>query len=458
MLEPGTHDLVALDAAVRRAHVAWTRWRKSLARDPEAHADTDVFLTHRAVANKSLYEALGAGSPPLAEVALRRGLRRWVARLLQARNTHEADVDLARTLAARDARITLEPAHKVSWNEAWRGVVTEPTRPASIASLDAAAQRGSDVGPLVRARRERRDEVLHRLGLDGEAGLAPAPAAACDTLARAVLAATDDLAAATLREWRKKADLAEVVPSGVDAIRAVLAREATEGWPARPQERWLAELFGTHVRGMPIDLGVLAPATGGASFARALEAFGSALRRAADPRSPFTLHDDPYFVDAHRVGAVFGSLVASPTFQRKALETSARVASSQARTLAFTLLFEVRLRAMRWLLSRDPRATPRDLFEELTFRVLGASLPSELAGAWPIARDDEAAILLGTLTAPALERELVDRFDEDWFKNPRAFDALRGRSMLAAESEDATSTTDVAHAATLARVFEQVLG
>ncbi|MDB4994057.1 MAG: hypothetical protein JWM74_1489 [Myxococcaceae bacterium] len=457
MLEPGTHDLVPLDAAVRRAHVAWKRWRRDLARDPEAHADTDVFLTYRSVANKALYDELGGGSPPLAEVELRRGLRRWVARLLQARNTHDADVELARVCAAKDARITLEPAHKVSWLEAWRGVVTEPTRPASIASLDAAAQRGSDVGPLVRARRERREEVLHRLGLDGETGLAPAPAADCDALARAVLAATDDLAAATLREWRKKQDLAEVLPSGVDSIRAALAPDATEGWPGRPQDRWLAELFGAHVRGMPIELGPLAPATGAASFARALEAFGGALRRAADPRAPFTLHDDPYFVDAYRVGAVFGSLAASPTFQKKALETSARVAAMQARTIAFTLLFEVRLRAMRWLLARDPRATPRDLFEELTFRVLGASLPSELAGAWPIARDDEAAILLGTITAPALERELKDRFDEDWFKNPRAFDALRGRAMLAVPEED-TTATDVAHATTLARAFEQVLG
>ena len=67
-----------------------------------------------------------------------------------------------------------------------------------------------------------------------------------------------------------------------------------------------------------------------------------------------------------------------------------------------------------------------DELEELTARVFGAPLPSDLAVAWSFggfagnARIDLPARLVAAVRTHGVVRDLVDRFDEDWFDNPRA--------------------------------------
>ncbi|WP_394845827.1 hypothetical protein LZC95_53465 [Pendulispora brunnea] len=448
---PDLGDIFGIDRDVEHAYRAWQTWRIALRADPEAHADEDVFLlsSHRRVATKSLFDGLAAQVDP---AGAHEGLRRWVAFLLQARNTHDSDVTLAREAALRE-----DDGRRVSYREAWRAVVHETARGKAITAFDAAAERGPAIAAPLRERRARREEVLRRLGLEGE--LLPKELALQGALAEAILAATHDLADAFLREERKHEGAA--APHPVDAIRIALARSAREGWPSRLAPRWLHELFGGWLTGAArFELGPLPPAISGASFVRALEIFGQSFRRASfETRStlPFALRTDPHFVDAHRTGALTASLAASPVFQRRALGLGKDAALLQARTLGKTLLFTLRLSAARVLLgaARADAAA----WDDVTARLFGAPAARSLAGAWPESRDDEGARFVGVATVLPWARSLVDEFDEDWFFNPRAFEALRARTLYPARAWTEGEALEPSQTARdIGRHFEELFG
>jgi len=449
---PDVHDLFALDRDVERAVRGWRAWRSALRSDPDLHADEDVFLVsaHRRVATKSLFGALGALTKRAGVASLHEeALRRWVAFLLQARLTREADVTIAREMTSREA--VLEDVRRVSYREAWRGVVMETARGKSIAWFDAAASRGPSLAAL---RRERR-----RLGLDGE--LVPPALTHQEALASALLDATEDLSGALLREEQKREGV--TAPHPVDAIRLAMARDAREGWPARLSARWLHELFHSWFTGASrFELDPLPSALAGASFVRALESFGQSFRRAsfeAKSTLPFALRQDPHFVDVYRTGALTASLSASPVFHRRALGLGKDAAVFQARTLGKTLLFALRFSSVRLLLGGA--GADGSTWDELTARLFGLPAPRALAFAWPECRDDEGARLVGTLTALPLLRSLVDRHDEDWFSNPRAIEALRTRTLYPAR-EPPEETLEPSQSSRIAsemgRNFEELFG
>jgi hypothetical protein len=110
---------------------------------------------------------------------------------------------------------------------------------------------------------------------------------------------------------------------------------------------------------------------------------------------------------------------------------------------------------MRLLLGDDAAPALRDLFDELTARTFGRSLDVRLRGAWPRARDDEPARWLALLQTASARTSLRDRFDVDWFRNPRAWQELRGAS-FAREPADETSAR--AGSDELVRAFEGALG
>ena len=125
--------------------------------------------------------------------------------------------------------------------------------------------------------------------------------------------------------------------------------------------------------------------------------------------------------------------------------------------VARTALLDARTRAARVLLGDDAAPAPRDLFDELGTRLVGASLDPRLRGAWPAARDDEPARLVALLEARAFAATLRERFDVDWWRNPRAWAHLRAVSAVPArEPVDAAALPVEADA--LARAFEAALG
>jgi hypothetical protein len=220
----------------------------------------------------------------------------------------------------------------------------------------------------------------------------------------------------------------------------------------------MAQTLGTIADGLPIQLPGLPSAIGAASFARAFCTFGYALHLAAVPSSmPFALAREPAFVGAHRLAFVFGALPAHLELYVHALGVGRRTALAQARLLARTALLDARLHAARILLGDPEALAPRELFEEVGVRLFQSGLDERLRGAWPAARHDEPARLVGLLGARALRDGLRDRFDADWFRNPRAGVYIRTLSSLPAHEVTEPSTL-LASADALAREFEEALG
>jgi hypothetical protein len=446
-------DLVRVDRDVARANAAQTAWRAALAKDAVANADREPLEAFRHVAGRTAYLAVTLEGKALTggEAPLREGLGRWIAHLTLARITRDLDADIAKDVSLKEAKFPLIEGRRVSFDEACRTLPTAPTPVEAEAWLTAAAERAPRIAASLRERDARREEAASRLGLGGTWALATrVPHAAVLAACEELLTATRTVAADVLKDARTKAD-GPPRRTPFDALALAVARDANEGWPAHLQPRWLQETFPAYVKGLRMELAPLPPAVGASSFARALGAFGFALRVAGPaPSLPFALARDPQHADAHRFAGAFAQLAASREFQHRALGNVARVAAAQSRVVARGLLVSARLEAARVLLARDPTR-----FEELTTDVFGAALPEALAAAWPRRPDDAPVRALALFTTLPLVRELRDRFDADWFRNPRAALFLRARA--SAPAWDDVAELDPAAPRALARALEDAV-
>ncbi len=451
MAERHPDDLVALDRDVARAAKALASWRSGLADRPDARGD-DPFEGLRAVSGKSTWDHLGERSVSASEEPLRVALRRWVLSFVHARIGAVDDVAVAREVSALRGRFDGEGPRLVSWREAWRGVVGAKTPDEARLWLAAAADAAPSLVPIARRRGARRIEVARRMGFahPWEPAAAVSVSAMRSSASR-FLERTDELSRAV---WRESLG---GEPGVAAVLHAAVGREAGEGWPARLTPRWLEESFGDGVRGLRLELPALPPTLGAASFARALTAFGYAVRVASAQGSmPFAIGCDPWFVAAHRLGFVFGGLAADPEFFVRVLGLGRRSADAQARVLARTELLEARISAARIVVGGDD-AAPRDAFEDVGYRALGSAIDARFHGAWPAARVDEPARWVALLQAPDLRALLRDGFDSDWFRNPRAWGHLRGQGSGPAYEAVEESSLETGGDA-LVRSFESALG
>ncbi len=444
-------DLRFLDRDVARADRAWRKWRRRLLSDPASHEEAPLD-EWRHVAGQSTYRALVAMKPIAIEAPLRDALLRWVYALTQARIAQPLEIERAKEATKAEARVVIPKPHLTSWREAWRGVLTAATATERVSWLEAAAERAPAMASVERRLEERRREAAQRMGFDGGDALLPGEAARSLVAgAQAFLRESNDLARDVLSKARRRLELSEDPPIGVDAIAVAVAVDAPEGWPARLAWPWLERTFGHFARGLRVETVRLPEALGASSFARACAAFGAALRVAgASPSLPFALARDPQPLVAGRFAYVFGALPAEAAFQKRVLGNSARVADAQAKVLARTALLHARFQAARTLLADDSRP---DRFEALTEEIYGAPLPRALAGAWP---GRPGADLAALLTSRPLAKELVDRFDDDWFANPRAVSFVRALASGPAHEDVPADLTPAATA--LARAFEGALG
>jgi hypothetical protein len=449
MVDIDLGDLARLDRDVARAAAAVDRWRRGLARDPESAAEVDPLAGLRHVAVRPTWTALAPGPAPAVDAPLREGLRRWVHALLQARVGHADEVALARARTEATGRFEGDPPRRVSWRQAWREVLSARSAREARLGLRAAAEIGPVLARAMRARAERQLEVARRLGLDHPwQAVTPVARGPLRDAAARVLDGTEDLWRAVRRE------VAE--PDAAAVLHAAAARDASEGWPARLAPRWLEETFPA-ARGLPLDLPELPAAIGAASYARALQAFGFAVREAtARAAGPFAVTHEPGSAAAHRIGFVFGALAADREFHARALGLPRRAAERQARTLAWTALLEARTLAVRLLAGAAEGGGGASLHEELAARLFGAEADPGLRGAWPSPRDDEPARFVALLQAPAARDGLRASFDVDWFRNPRAWDQLRAQG--ATPAWDPVEDVSLAAAVPgLARAFEESL-
>lgn len=470
-------DLPVLDRDVRRAALRVEQLRVLLNRGNDAALDRarsfDVWDGVRHTASQATYRALVELEPSALDVPLRDGLLRWVHELLQVRVGQELARDDAEAVnavdrrlpASRMAEVKREAAERAAaasagqtvgervaahtYRDAFHALLTASDAGRAAASLVLAGELAAPVSAVRKERRERRFEVARRLGLGHPSALATPVDLARE--ARTFLDASDGLASELLEAARKQTDGPWRASS---AIQLALSREANEGWPAHLGPRWLDETFQALApRG--VALGTWPEPLGGASFLRAAAAWGVAWRIGGTARAlPFGLARDPYPVPAFRFGFALASAVRGPIFQRRVLGLPSRIAAAQSRLLGVSMFLGARMLAARALLAHEEHVSLAT-FEEMTSRVFGAPLPASMRDAWPDPQVAEPARFVGMLGTHAFVADLVHRFDEDWFRNPRAGSHLV--SLACGPAFDSDAPPEGA-ALALSRAFEQALG
>jgi hypothetical protein len=245
-------------------------------------------------------------------------------------------------------------------------------------------------------------------------------------LAASLLARSDDVAAELERPRRVHG----VVP-WVRVLRAAVGREANEGWPARLTLRWLHAVLGPSglLDGLRLGTVRLPQVWGASSFARALAEVGGAALDAARPKTvPFALHQRPDGLRQAARQALMATMIGSEAFARRILALGRDKAREHVRRVALAELAWLRLCAMAALVHRAAhggKTQAREVYSELSERTLGPQTPPSLFAALPSLSAAGGAVLLGTYLALQQRTALVERFEEDWFHNPRTGPHLR---------------------------------
>lgn len=294
-------------------------------------------------------------------------------------------------------------------------------------NLDGAAE-------LVSESWQRKQELAKRAGFEGVISTIHPPAdmnALCD-------------------EWQalSAAISSELLPRQLIALlEAALADSASQGWPARIAAQSMAGLLGdaAWLKRVTLREPEWPRLIGPTSFMRALHQLGKELARAsATPAYPFVIAHDPWNLSEHRLGFLLASLTTNDDWQQRVLGLRKDRARAQARALSLTLLQASREHCLRLRLRGSAiRSTDalRSTFAEQTSSVFGFEFPNEFAGQLPRIRDDDAQRLLGLWHGLADHARLIQIYDVDWYRNPRAIQALLGQF---GELASPTSTEDLA--------------
>ena len=158
------------------------------------------------------------------------------------------------------------------------------------------------------------------------------------------------------------------------------------------------------------------------------DAFGRAVALAlGSPGLPVELRRPVRATVVRAFGSLFAQLLAERVYQRRARGLEGSAAERLARRAAASLVLGARVDAAA-VLAHALADTPRERVEagrELLREALGVPVPmfvSALACALPA---DPASRFRGTVAGLAAAVGLRNRFDEDWFRNPRTEEPLR---------------------------------
>jgi len=467
-----TTNLLTLDRQLALAAKALDTWRGELAVDDRRDKD-DPIAGWPDLSSKATIEAIGrsglapipttptfllpegelitqvAATPgdPLAEV--RGAMVHWCAHLHIAKSLRDATV--ARAALSREELECDSYGKKTTL----RGMLRALARPRQAGGVpeNRASAAIEDLSPQlldgIVDEESRRREAAEMLGDKARCCLT-VDSETC-SLAEKFLRATDDEAADGLAFGLRSSQRSTKTPTWVDVLAVRRAADVAEGWPAALSGRWFAELArGTELlAGFDVDVRVdagrlaprgdhaalhLAPPTGAWSFARALYALGAALRiHGRDQRVPFAPHAPPHDRRPWVLGEAFLALASTPVFHARARGVSKTKADVSARRLSTTRLLERRHLALRVRLSAELAKGRRpflEAFEELGPKVLGElprSMAAFLGAPGPNGPADDAARFRAFDEGDALAKRLVDSFDADWWRNPKAASFIRER-------------------------------
>jgi hypothetical protein len=468
-----TTDLFSIDRKIALAAKSLDDWRGALPVDDSRDGD-DPVAQWKEIASKTMVESIGQSSlgpiattpsfllpdaqieapslvgaeDPLA--ALRPAAASWCAHLAIARSLRDATA--ARAAAMRDEHDSDAYGRPASLRAMLRalarprqaGGVPEPRAAATIEDLSPAMM-DSIVDEEMRRR-----EAAESLG--GVVKCCRDVDASMADKADAFLAQTEDEAKELLSWGCRAAQRNTKNATWVDVLAVRRAADVAEGWPSALGPRWLAELArGTELLdGIEVDAKVdagrlaphadhaalrLAPPTGAWTFAQALRALGVALRlHGRDTKAPFAAHAPPHDRRAYVLGEAFMALAATPVFHARARGLARTKAESSARRLTTTRLLERRHRALRVRLAIELEKGRRsflDAFESLASDAIGGETPRALAaflGApGPLGPAEDSARFQAFFEGDALAKALVERFDDDWWRNPKAASWIRDR-------------------------------
>ncbi len=445
MLEP-LHDLAAVDRDVAQVRARLKHARDSLAK---GGTPSGPFEARRYVSQQKTYLALRELKVSAVDTPLRDALAVAVASLLFARTGWSLEEEASKREHAvpqeeGDSALSYADAHRLFQTTA------EPRR--LEAALETWARRAHPVAAVNDERRSRAGEVARVLGFDHPlTPFLPVPPASLADASVALLARTSDLA----RALRKRTPAADGLPLPVDTVIRAHAVEGADGWPKHVSGRFMQEAFpafSSDLNRVPI---VTTNAVSPLSFARAAELSGVFLRQSLAPASlQFSLRFPPCPVDAWRWGAALSSCLANEVFHERVLGVPKGRAVDQARRMAEGIFWSLRIRAAATICDLSPRVHASE-FEELTSLAFGSSLPGSLCGAWPSPSEERATRFLGALLAPHFAHELTERFERDWFRNPRCGTFLRAEASRVGLGDVALDLPEAVRS--LVNLFEQVL-
>jgi hypothetical protein len=411
-------DPLKLDREIAALADAVQRWRRRL--DRGEGQDEDPFWAGRWIAGRTAFQVVR--DLPEAD-PLRKPLLAWVYRLAEQRIDRVAIARVA-SERYRTEHVVSEPERvRLPLSAVLHRALAEPGR--RQAWLESFLGAGGDLGDAVATLWERRPEVAARMGLSAPDAIeSPGP----DVVARATdwLDRTEDMLEGYLEE------------SIGSVVGVALGEAAAEGWSGRLLPRTILDYFreGDLLRDVDLDPGPLPRPHAPASTLRALARVGEAWVEATAPRDqPFVVAHDPYRLEGHTIGALFGALPATAPFARRALGVDASRLVDHGRILARVILLESRAAALRVILrpaAHAGRRALREAFEHHAIRAFHVPLRPEAAGTIFRLHADDPQRFAGLLLAFTRAARLQTGHDEDWYRNPRAIEQLRDEARVPA--------------------------
>jgi hypothetical protein len=404
-------DPLEWDRQVQNGHYLTEQYRRALRVDPvKADASGPLvgvpFITTRAGFAK--IRELPDGLP------FREPLLGWALRLADARVNAELERQLA--LYWRSDEVALDLPRPLRTTRAALLLRVLSDMPARRTWLEVLGEHLGGMRESISLLWQRRDELAKRAGFQGfSAATDPVPG-----LQEHISQWLTHVRAVNDQLWPRDV---------VGFLNVALASDASQGWPAHLNAQSVAALLGSKAW---LARSVREPdwprLIGPTSFMRSLYAVGRALGFAwAAGTHPYAIAHAPGGQNEHRLGFLLAALPTSPEWQKRVLGVREDRARAQVRGLTKALICAVHMLCLQVRLVRSAEQSAGALarsYEQHSIELFGFELPPAFAGMLPRLEYYAAHQLVACWRALSDHVRLRNVYDVDWFRNPRALEAI----------------------------------